>query len=178
MSGHLYDVDKCRTLLKSQVTILTLVAVGLLVLFVAVVVLSIVEIKNGKKKNDKKKNGKTKKGKAKKLPYVPYVQIAVALVIFCFLSVCLGNQIGTFLKDLNQDSYVVYQGTATVRTKREVRYGGIPTAYTEYVISFEQAGKKIELYTRKEPKRTGDVDEVFIVYAEHSNYMIEFDITK
>lgn len=94
------------------------------------------------------------------------------------LSVCLGNQIGTFLKDLNQDSYVVYQGTATVRTKREVRYGGIPTAYTEYVISFEQAGKKIELYTRKEPKRTGDVDEVFIVYAEHSNYMIEFDITK
>lgn len=168
MSGHLYDVDKCRTLLKSQVTILTLVAVGLLVLFVSVVVLSIVEIKNGK----------TKKGKAKKLPYVPYVQIAVALVIFCFLSVCLGNQIGTFLKDLNQDSYVVYQGTATVRTKREVRYGGIPTAYTEYVISFEQAGKKIELYTRKEPKRTGDVDEVFIVYAEHSNYMIEFDITK
>ena len=168
MSGHLYDVDKCRTLLKSQVTILTLVAVGLLVLFVSVVVLSIVEIKNGKKK----------KGKAKKLPYVPYVQIAVALVIFCFLSVCLGNQIGTFLKDLNQDSYVVYQGTATVRTKREVRYGGIPTAYTEYVISFEQAGKKIELYTRKEPKRTGDVDEVFIVYAEHSNYMIEFDITK
>lgn len=173
MSGPLYDVDKCRTLLKSQVTILTLVAVGLLVLFVSVVVLSIVEIKN-----EKKKNGKTKKGKAKKLPYVPYVQIAVALVIFCFLSVCLGNQIGTFLKDLNQDSYVVYQGTATVRTKREVRYGGIPTAYTEYVISFEQAGKKIELYTRKEPKRTGDVDEVFIVYAEHSNYMIEFDITK
>ena len=56
MSGHLYDVDKCRTLLKSQVTILTLVAVGLLVLFVSVVVLSIVEIKNGKKKNDKKKN--------------------------------------------------------------------------------------------------------------------------
>lgn len=175
MSGHLYDVDKCRTLLKSQVTILTLVAVGLLVLFVSVVVLSIVEIKNGKKKNDKKKNGKRE---SKKLPYVPYVQIAVALVIFCFLSVCLGNQIGTFLKDLNQDSYVVYQGTATVRTKREVRYGGIPTAYTEYVISFEQAGKKIELYTRKEPKRTGDVDEVFIVYAEHSNYMIEFDITK
>lgn len=84
MSGHLYDVDKCRTLLKSQVTILTLVAVGLLVLFVSVVVLSIVEIKNGKKKNDKKKNGKAKKGKAKKLPYVPYVQIAVALVIFLF----------------------------------------------------------------------------------------------
>ena len=173
MSGHLYDVDKCRTLLKSQVTILTLVAVGLLVLFVSVVVLSIVEIKNGKKKNDKKK-----KGKVKKLPYVPYVQIAVALIVFCFLSVCLGNQMGTFLKDLAQDSYVVYQGAATIQTKREVRYGGIPTAYTEYVISFEQAGKKIELYTRKDPDRIGDIDDVFIVYAEHSNYMIEFDITK
>lgn len=85
---------------------------------------------------------------------------------------------GTFLKDLAQDSYVVYQGAATIQTKREVRYGGIPTAYTEYVISFEQAGKKIELYTRKDPDRIGDIDDVFIVYAEHSNYMIEFDITK
>lgn len=173
MSDHLYDVDKCRTLLKSQVTILTLVAIGLFILFVSVVVWSIVEIKNAKKKNDKKK-----KGKVKKLPYVPYVQIAVALIVFCFLSVCLGNQMGTFLKDLAQDSYVVYQGAATIQTKREVRYGGIPTAYTEYVISFEQAGKKIELYTRKDPDRIGDIDDVFIVYAEHSNYMIEFDITK
>lgn len=173
MSDHLYDVDKCRTLLKSQVTILTLVAIGLFILFVSVVVWSIVEIKNEKKKNDKKK-----KGKVKKLPYVPYVQIAVALIVFCFLSVCLGNQMGTFLKDLAQDSYVVYQGAATIQTKREVRYGGIPTAYTEYVISFEQAGKKIELYTRKDPDRIGDIDDVFIVYAEHSNYMIEFDITK
>lgn len=173
MSNHLYDVDKCRMLLKSQVTILTLVAIGLFILFVSVVVWSIVEIKNEKKKNDKKK-----KGKVKKLPYVPYVQIAVALIVFCFLSVCLGNQMGTFLKDLAQDSYVVYQGAATIQTKREVRYGGIPTAYTEYVISFEQAGKKIELYTRKDPDRIGDIDDVFIVYAEHSNYMIEFDITK
>ena len=173
MSDHLNDVDKCRTLLKSQVTILTLVAIGLFILFVSVVVWSIVEIKNAKKKNDKKK-----KGKVKKLPYVPYVQIAVALIVFCFLSVCLGNQMGTFLKDLAQDSYVVYQGAATIQTKREVRYGGIPTAYTEYVISFEQAGKKIELYTRKDPDRIGDIDDVFIVYAEHSNYMIEFDITK
>lgn len=95
MSDHLYDVGKCRTLLKSQVAILTLVAIGLFILFVSVVVWSIVEIKNAKKKNDKKK-----KGKVKKLPYVPYVQIAVALIVFCFLSVCLGNQMGTFLKDL------------------------------------------------------------------------------
>lgn len=65
MSGHLYDVDKCRTLLKSQVTILTLVAVGLLVLFVSVVVLSIVEIKNGKRKTTKRKTEKRKKGKQK-----------------------------------------------------------------------------------------------------------------
>lgn len=96
MSDHLYDVDKCRTLLKSQVTILTLVAIGLFILFVSVVVWSIVEIKNAKKKNDKKK-----KGKVKKLPYVPYVQIAVALIVFLLFIRLPGKSNGYFFKGLS-----------------------------------------------------------------------------
>ena len=158
MPDHTYDINKCTSLLKSEVTKLTIVAIVLLILFVAVIVLSIVQIKNDKLKK------------------LPYVQIVAALIIFGFLSVSLGIQISSYSKDLSQNSYVQYEGAAAIQTRKQLIFGGIPTGYTEYVVSFELDGEQIELYMRKDPGFVGDINNVFIVYAKHSTHIIDFEI--
>ena len=158
MPSHSYDISNCTSLLKSEVTKLTIVAIVLFILFVAVIVLSILQIKNNVSKK------------------LPYVQIAVALIIFCFLSVSLETQIFSYSKDLSQDSYVRYEGAALIQARKQLIFGGLPTGYTEYAISFERNGEHIELYTRKEPDLVGDVNEIFIVYAKHSKCVIDFEV--
>ena len=73
-------------------------------------------------------------------------------------------------------SFVEYKGSAKIESRKQFVFGGIPTSYTEYVISFEQDGKEVELVTKKRPDLIGDVDEIFIVYAKHSEFVIDFDI--
>ena len=158
MPNHSYDISKCTSLIKSEVIKLTIVAIVLLILFLSIIVLSILQIKNDK----------TKK--------LPYVQIVVALIIFGFLFISLGSQIASYSKDLAENSYVEYTGAATITARKQFVLGGIPTAYTEYVISFEREGRNVELYMRKEPDLIGDVSEVIIVYAKNSNHIIDFDI--
>lgn len=160
MPNKSYDIDQCTSSLKSEVTILTVVAVVLLILFVTVLVFSIRQIKNDK----------TKK--------LPYVQIIAALIIFIFLSVSLGTQIASYSKDLSQNSFVQYEGMAKIHTKKQLILGGIPTGYTEYVISFELDGEQIDLYMRKDPGFVGEVDNVFVVYAKYSKHIINFEITQ
>ena len=158
MPNKAYDIDQCTSSLKSEVTTLTVVAIVLLVLFVTVIVCSILQIKNDKSKK------------------LPYIQIIVAFMIFVFLSVSLGTQISSYSKDLSQNSYVQYEGVAKIHTRKQLVWGGIPTGYTEYVVSFELDGEQIELYMRKDPGFVGDVDNVFIVYAKHSKYIIDFEM--
>ncbi len=50
MPNKTYDIDQCTSSLKSEVTILTVVAVVLLMLFATVLVFSIRQIKNDKSK--------------------------------------------------------------------------------------------------------------------------------
>lgn len=158
MPNNSYDITKCTSILKSEVIKLTIIAVVLLILFILVIVLSILQIKNDK----------TKK--------LPYVQIVAALIVFCFFFISLGSQLTSYSKDLTQNSYVKYKGTATIETRKQIIFGGIPTGYTEYVISFEYEGRNVKLYTRNKPDLIGDVNEAIIVYAMHSNYIIDFDI--
>ena len=158
MPNHSYDISKCTSLIKSEVIKLTIVASVLLILFLSVIVLSIIQIKNDK----------TKK--------LPYVQIVAALIIFSFLLISLGAQIAAYSKDLTENSYVEYTGAATITTRKQIIFGGIPTGYTEYVITFEHEGRNVELYMRKEPDLIGNVSEITIVYATNSNYIIDFDI--
>lgn len=49
------------------------------------------------------------RGKRKKLSYI---QLVAVVVIFIFLGICLGSQIFSFTKDLNQEAYVLYEGPA------------------------------------------------------------------
>lgn len=158
MPNHSYDINECTLLLKSEVTKLTIIAIVLFILFISVIVLSILQIKNdGSKK-------------------LPYAQIVASLLIFCFLSISLVIQIFSYYEDLTQSSYVQYEGEAIIQTRKQIILGGIPTGYTEYVISFEQGGKYVELYMSKEPDLVGEVNEIFVIYAKHSNYIIDFEV--
>lgn len=67
---------------------------------------------------------------------------------------------------------------AKIHTKKQLIFGGIPTGYTEYVISFELDGEQIDLYMRKDPGFVGEVDDVVVVYAKCSKHIINFEITQ
>ena len=137
-----------------------IIAIVLLILFVVVIVISAVQIKNDKSKK------------------LPYIQIVSAFILFAFLFISLINQISSYSKDLSLNSYVQYEGTAKIYTRKQLNFSGIPTGYTEYIVSFELNGEQIELYTRKEPDFIGDVENIFIVYANHSKHIINFEIVQ
>jgi hypothetical protein len=103
----------------------------------------------------------------------------IALVlVFIFLSISLAAQIFSYNKDIAENSYIQYEGSAKIQTRKQIIFGGIPTGYTEYVVSFELNGEQVELYMRKDPNLVGDVDEIFVIYSEHSKYIIEFGIMR
>lgn len=160
MQNRFYDIGKCESILKSEVIKLIIVAVFLVILFVSVIVYSIIQIKNDK---------------SKKLPYIQLVSSAIILV---FLSISLGSQILSYTKDIDEKTYQQYEGPAHIRTERQIVLGGIPTGYTEYIISFEQNGAEIELAMRKVCDSVGDVDKIYIVYSIYSNYIIEFEMVE
>ena len=151
MTNHSYNVD----LLKSEVIKLWIVAVVLSILFIFVIVCSIIQIKKEK----------TKKS--------PYVQLFVAIIVFIFLLIPLSSQISSFTKDIVEQKYVQYEGPANIRAERKTILGGIPTGYTEYIVSFEHNGEQIELSTRKDPGIYGDIEKIYITYSQHSDSILE-----
>lgn len=158
MSNYSYDINECISALKTELTMLIIIAIVLPILFISAMIFSASEIKDNK----------TKKS--------PYVKIIALIVVFCFMFVSLGRGIASCADDLTQRSFVEYKGSAKIESRKQFVFGGIPTSYTEYVISFEQDGKEVELVTKKRPDLIGDVDEIFIVYAKHSEFVIDFDI--
>lgn len=149
------SIDLYNSILKSEVTQLAIIAIVLCIIFIAIIVYSIIQIK---------------KDKTKKFPYF---QLIAMLVIFIFLGISLGSQIMSFAKDINEEAYILYEGTAAVREKQQVILGGLPTGYTEYIISFEQDGEQLELSTRKNYGFDNNVEKIYIVYSKHSNYILE-----
>ena len=161
MSNYSYDINECISALKMELTMLIIIAIVLPILFISAMIFSVSEIKDNK---------------TKKSPYVKIIALIVLIVVFCFMFVSLGRGIASCADDLTQRSFVEYKGSAKIESRKQFVFGGIPTSYTEYVISFEQDGKEVELVTKKRPDLIGDVDEIFIVYAKHSEFVIDFDI--
>ncbi len=149
------NIDLYNSILKSEVTQLAIIATVLCIIFIAIIVYSIIQIK---------------KDKTKKFPYF---QLIASLAIFIFLGISLGSQIISFTKDINEEAYILYEGPAVVREERHVTFGGLPTGYTEYIISFEQDGEQLELSTRKNYGFDNNVEKIYIVYSKHSNYILE-----
>ena len=161
MSNYSYDINECIAALKSEFTMLIIIAIVLPILFISAMIFSVSEIKDNK---------------TKKSPYVQIVVLIALIVVFCFMFVSLGRGIASCSDDLTQRSFVEYKGSAKIESRKQFVFGGIPTSYTEYVISFEQDGKEVELVTKKRPDLIGDVKEIFIIYAKHSELVIDFDI--
>lgn len=155
MPNHFYNIENYESTLKSELTKLTIIAVILSLLFIAIIVYSIIQIKNDK---------------AKKFPYV---QIIGSIALFVFLATSLSLQIISYTKDIAEETYIQYEGPANIRTERRIVFGGIPTGYNEYIISFKHNGELVELSTRKECGLIGDVEKIYIVYSKHSKYIFE-----
>ena len=155
MPNLLNNIDKYTSTLKSELIKLIIIALLLAIIFIAFIVYSILQIK---------------KDKSKKFPYIQLISV---IAIFIFLGISLGSQMASFAKDIKEEAYVLYEGPATVREERQVIFGGLPTGYTEYIISFEQDGKQIELSTRKNCGFEYNIEKIYIVYSKHSNYILE-----
>ena len=156
MPNRTYNIEIYESTLRSEIIKLSVIAIILILLFVGIIIYSILQIK---------------RDRVKKLPYI---QLLCAILLMIFLSTSLGVQLISYGKDISEASYIQYEGPVHIRTDRQIVFGGIPTGYNEYIISFTHDGQHIELATRENPNFSGDIDKVYIVYSKHSNYIFEF----
>lgn len=156
MSNNPFDVESYNATMQSEVNKLFGIGILLLVVLVAMVAYSIVLIKDDK----------TRK--------FPYVQLIAVVVISMFLITSFGASIISYSKDISKEAYIQYEGPATINKRRKVVLGNIPTWYDEYVISFDNNGEHITLSTRKNYKVEGEIENLYIVYAQYSGKILEF----
>lgn len=152
-----YKADLYNSILKTELVKFTIFAVILLVILISIIIGFLMEIK---------------KNKAKKRLYV---ELFLVIAVFVFIFSSLFTQIVLFSMDIRSKSYICYVGPANIRAERKIAWGGIPTGYTEYVISFKNDANTVELFSRKKPKIVGNVDKVYIEYSKHSEFL--FNLT-
>ena len=88
--------------------------------------------------------------------------------------VSFGSSIVSYSTDLHEEAYIQYEGPATIGKRRKVVLGNIPTWYNEYYVSFNNNGEKVELSTRKDYPKEGNIEKLYIVYAQNSGEILEF----
>ena len=156
MANHSYDVETYNAVLQSELKKLWGIGIVLLIVLIAIVVYSIVLIKEDK----------TKK--------FPYIQLIGVVVVSVFLIASFSSSIVSYSKDLSVEAYIQYEGPATISKRRKVVFGNIPTWYNEYVVSFNNNGERVMLSTRRDYEREGNIENLYIVYAQNSGEILEF----
>ena len=156
MSNHSYDVETYNTTLQTELNKLWGIGVLLLIVLIAIVVYSIFLIREDK----------TKK--------LPYFQLIGVIVVSVLLITSFTSSIINYSKDISNEAYIQYEGSAEIVKKRKVVLGNIPTWYDEYVISFYNNGKLVELSTRKDYAAEKKIENLYIVYAKNSGEILEF----
>ena len=156
MPNNIYDVETYNNVMQTELSKLWGIGILLLIVLVAMVVYSIVLIREDKKKK------------------FPYIQLIGVVLVSVFLMFSFGLSIVSYSKDLNEEAYVQYEGPATISKRRKVVLGNIPTWYNEYVVSFDNNGERVELSTRKDYKKEGNIEQLYIVYAKNSGVILEF----
>ncbi len=156
MSNHSYDVETYNATLQSELNKLWGIGIVLLIVLIAMLVYSIVLIKEDR----------TKK--------FPYVQLIGVVLISVFLITSFGYSVVLHSKDIAQEAYIQYEGPATISKRRKVVLGDIPTWYNEYVVSFDNNGEQVTLSTRKDYGTEGDIENLYIVYAQNTGKILEF----
>lgn len=156
MSNHSYNVEAYNASLQAEVNKLWGIGIVLLIVLIAMIVYSIVLIKEDR----------TKK--------FPYIQLIGVVVISIFLTISFGSSIVSYSKDISEEAYVQYEGPATISKRRKVVLGNIPTWYDEYVVSFDNNCEQVVLSTRKDYETEGNIENLYIVYAQNSGEILEF----
>lgn len=156
MPNHTYNVEVYNDIMQTELHKLWGIGALLLIVLGAMAVYSVVLIREDKKKK------------------FPYVQLIGVVLISVFLTVSFGASIISYSTDLDEESYIQYEGPATITKRRKDVLGGIPTWYYEYVVSFNNNGEQVELSTRKDYGAKGTIANVYIVYAQNSGEILEF----
>lgn len=156
MSNHSYDVETYNATLQSEINKLCGIGILLLIVLIVMVVYSIALIKEDT---------------AKKFPYV---QLIGVVVISVFLITSFVYSVILHSKDIAEEAYIQYEGPATIIKRRKVVLGNIPTWYNEYVVSFNNNGEQVVLSTRKDHGTEGNIENLYIVYAQNSGEILEF----
>ena len=156
MSNHSYNIETYNATLQSEVNKLWGIGIVLLIVLITMIVYSIVLIKEDK----------TKK--------IPYIQLIGVVVISVFLTISFSSSIISYSKDISEEAYIQYEGPATISKRRKVVLGNIPTWYNEYVVSFNNNGEQVTLSTRKDYETEGNIENLYIVYAQNSGEILEF----
>ncbi|MBQ9919939.1 MAG: hypothetical protein IJO49_03840 [Clostridia bacterium] len=156
MPNHTYNVEAYNDIMQTELNKLWGIGALLLIVLIAIVVYSIVLIKEDKKKK------------------FPYIQLIGVVLVSVFLMVSFGSSIVSYSTDLHEEAYIQYEGPATISKRRKVVLGNIPTWYNEYYVSFNNNGEKVELSTRKDYEKEGNIENLYIVYAQNSGEILEF----
>lgn len=156
MLNHSYNVETYNATLQSEVNKLWGIGIVLLIVLIAMIVYSVILIKQDM----------TKK--------FPYIQLIGVVVISIFLTISFSLSIISYSKDISEEAYIQYEGPATISKSRKVVLGNIPTWYNEYVVSFNNNGEQVTLSTRKDYETEGDIENLYIVYAQNSGEILEF----
>jgi len=156
MPNHTYNVEAYNDIMQTELNKLWGIGALLLIVLIAMVVYSIVLIKEDKKKK------------------FPYIQLIGVVLVSVFLMVSFGSSIVSYSTDLHEEAYIQYEGPATISKRRKVVLGNIPTWYNEYYVSFNNNGEKVELSTRKDYEKEGNIENLYIVYAQNSGEILEF----
>ena len=156
MSNHSYNVEAYNASLQAEVNKLWGIGIVLLIVLIAMIVYSIVLIKEDR----------TKK--------FSYIQLIGVVVVSIFLTISFGSSIVSYSKDISEEAYVQYEGPATISKRKKVVLGNIPTWYDEYVVSFDNNGEQVVLSTRKDYGIEGNIENLYIVYAQNSGEILEF----
>ena len=156
MSHHAYDIDAYNSTLQSELNKLWGIGILLLIVLIAMVIYSIVLIQEDRNKK------------------FPYIQLISVVVISVFLITSFSYSVFLHSKDISEEAYIQYEGPATISKRRKVVLGSIPTWYNEYVVSFNNNGEQVELSTRKDYGTEGDIEYLYIVYAQNSGKILKF----
>ena len=156
MPNHTYDVEAYNDIMQTELNKLWGIGALLLIVMIAMVVYSVVLIREDKKKK------------------FPYIQLIGVVLISVFLVASFGPSIVSYSTDLDEEAYIQYEGPATITKRRKVVLGNIPTWYNEYFVSFNNNGEQVALSTRKDYETEGDIENLYIVYAQNSGVILEF----
>jgi len=156
MPNHTYDVEVYNNIMQAELNELWGIGALLLIVLIAMVVYSVVLIREDMKKK------------------FSYIQLIGVVLVSVFLMISFGSSIVSYSTDLHEEAYIQYEGPATISKRRKVVLGNIPTWYNEYYVSFNNNGEKVELSTRKDYEKEGNIENLYIVYAQNSGEILEF----